>query len=199
MSWKMREVVLTVVLSIACGVLYLGWSTLWLPISALIGPVGAEVMFGVWVVASPLIAYIVRKPGAALIAELAAAAVEVFTGSHFGLSSLLIGFFQGLGAELAFFLFGYKKYSLPVLMLSGVLAAVGSMIYSLLANGFGYYTPGVLAATFALRIVSGAILGGVLGKLIAESLAKTGILQQYEMMRQRRQQRGEGYDSVSRM
>ncbi|WP_286887275.1 ECF transporter S component [Aneurinibacillus sp. UBA3580] len=199
MSWKMREVVLTVVLSIACGVLYLGWSTLWLPISALIGPVGAEVMFGVWVVASPLIAYIVRKPGAALIAELAAAAVEVFTGSHFGLSSLLIGFFQGLGAELAFFLFGYKKYSLPVLMLSGVLAAVGSMIYSLLANGFGYYTPGVLAATFALRIASGAILGGVLGKLIAESLAKTGILQQYEMMRQRRQQRGEGYDSVSRM
>lgn len=199
MSWKMREVVLAVVLSIACGVLYLGWSTLWLPISALVGPVGAEFMFGVWVVASPLVAFIVRKPGAALIAELAAAAVEVFTGSHFGLSSLLIGFAQGLGAELAFFLFRYKKYNVFTLMLSGALAAMGSMAYSLIANGFGYYTPGVLTATFTLRIVSGAILGGLLGKIIAESLAKTGILGQYEIMRQRRGRRGEGFDSATGM
>ncbi|MBN6189095.1 ECF transporter S component [Aneurinibacillus sp. BA2021] len=199
MNWKMREVVLTVVLSIACGVLYLGWSTLWLPISALVGPVGAEFMFGVWVVASPLVAFIVRKPGAALTAELAAAAVEVFTGSHFGLSSLLIGFAQGLGAELAFFLFRYKKYNLGTLMLSGALAAVGSLAYSLVANGFGYYTPGVLAATCILRILSGMLLGGLLGKVLAESLAKTGTLGQYEIMRQRRGQRGESYDSASGM
>ncbi|ERI09522.1 ECF transporter S component [Aneurinibacillus aneurinilyticus] len=199
MNWKMREVVLTVALSLACGVLYLGWSTLWLPISALVGPVGAEIMFGIWVLASPLIAFIIRKPGAALIAEVSAAAVEVFTGSHFGLSSLLIGFCQGLGAELAFFLFRYKKYSLSTLMLSGAFAAIGSMVYSLLANGFGYFTPGVLGATFALRIISGAILGGLLAKLIAESLAKTGTLQQYELMRQRREQQGDTYGSTSGM
>ncbi|AMA73017.1 MULTISPECIES: ECF transporter S component [Aneurinibacillus] len=197
MNWKMREIVLAVVLSIACGVLYLGWSTLWLPISALVGPVGAEFMFGVWVVASPLVAFIVRKPGAALIAEVAAAAVEVFTGSHFGLSSLLIGILQGLGAEIAFFMFRYKKYSVPVLMLSGVLAAIGSMVYSLLANGFAYYTTGVLLATFGLRVISGAILGGLLAKIIAESLAKTGILSSYEMMKQRRHHGGDPYDSAS--
>jgi len=57
MEWKIKEVVLMVVLSVACGVLYLGWSTLYLPVSALVGPVGANLMFGIWVIASPIVAY----------------------------------------------------------------------------------------------------------------------------------------------
>lgn len=102
MTWKMKEVVLAVILSVACGVIYLGWSTLYLPITALVGPAGGNIMFGIWVIASPIVAYIIQKPGAALIAETAAAAVELLTGSHFGLSALLIGVCQGLGAEIAF-------------------------------------------------------------------------------------------------
>jgi energy-coupling factor transport system substrate-specific component len=140
MNWNMKEVVLAVILSVACGVIYLGWSTLWIPVSAIVGPVGANFMFGIWVIASPIVAYIIRKPGAALIAETAAAAVELLTGSHFGLSALLIGVFQGAGAEIAFAIFRYKRYNLFTLMLSGALAAVGSMTYSLMANGFAYDT-----------------------------------------------------------
>lgn len=186
MNWKMKEVVLAVVLSLTCGVLYLGWSTLWLPISAIVGPVGAEAMFGIWVIASPLVAFIIRKPGAAFIAEMAAASVELLTGSHFGMSVVFVGFFQGLGSEIAFALFGYKRYNLFVLMLSGMLGAVGSMVYSLIANGFGYYTTNVLIATFGLRLISGAILGGWLAKSIGEALTKTGVLDQYEIMKERR-------------
>ena len=48
-------------------------------------------MFGIWVIASPIVAYIIRKPGAAFIAEVTAAAVELLTGSHFGLAALLVG------------------------------------------------------------------------------------------------------------
>ena len=70
MNWKMKEVVLTVILSVACGVIYLGWSTLYIPISAITGPVGAGFMFGIWVIASPIVAYIIRKPGAALLRRL---------------------------------------------------------------------------------------------------------------------------------
>lgn len=99
MNWNIKEVVMTVILSVACGVIYLGWSTLWIPVSAIVGPVGANFMFGIWVIASPIVAYIIRKPGAALIAETAAASVELLTGSHFGLSALLIGVFQGPGRK----------------------------------------------------------------------------------------------------
>ncbi|WP_210364277.1 ECF transporter S component [Bacillus sp. REN3] len=186
MNWKMNEVVLAVILSVACGVIYLGWSTLWIPISALVGPVGAGFMFGIWVIASPIVAYIIRKPGAALIAEVVAAAVELLTGSHFGLSALLIGVFQGIGSEIAFALFRYKQYNLFTLMLSGALAAVGGMIYNLIANGFGYYTQEVFYMTLGIHVISGIILGGWLAKVIVDSLAKTGVLEQYEIMKEKR-------------
>lgn len=186
MTWKMKEVVLTVILAVACGVIYLGWSTLWIPISALVGPVGAGFMFGIWIIASPIVAYIIRKPGAALIAEVAAAAVELLTGSHFGLSALLIGVFQGIGAEIAFAVFGYKRYNLMTLMLSGALAAVGGVLYNVIANGFGYYTTQVLLTTLVIQVISGMILGGWLAKIIVEALCKTGVLDQYEIMKVRR-------------
>lgn len=198
MKWKMKEVVLAVILSVACGVIYLGWSTLWIPISALVGPVGAGFMFGIWVIASPIVAYIIRKPGAAFIAEVAAAAVELLTGSHFGLSALLVGVFQGIGSEIAFALFRYKRYNLFTLMLSGALAGVLGIVYNLVANGFGYYTTGVFFATLAIHIISGAILGGWLGKVVVDALAKTGVLEQYEIMKQTRK-KGEINGNVSRM
>ncbi|PGY04898.1 ECF transporter S component [Bacillus sp. AFS031507] len=186
MTWKMKEVVLAVILAVACGVIYLGWSTLWIPISALVGPVGAGFMFGIWVIASPIVAYIIQKPGAALIAEVAAAAVELLTGSHFGLSALLVGVFQGIGAEIAFAIFGYKRYNLFTLMLSGVFAALGSMIYNLIANGFDYYTKEVFFTTLGIHVISGMILGGLLAKVIVDALAKTGVLEQYELMKEKR-------------
>jgi energy-coupling factor transport system permease protein len=186
MTWKMKEVVLAVILAVACGVIYLGWSTLWIPISALVGPVGAGFMFGIWVIASPIVAYIIRKPGAALIAEVAAAAVELLTGSHFGLSALLIGVFQGIGSEIAFAIFGYKRYNLFTLMLSGAFAAIGSMIYNLVANGFGYYTKEVFIVTLGIHVISGMILGGGLAKVVVDALAKTGVLEQYELMKEKR-------------
>ncbi|MBD8025997.1 ECF transporter S component [Ureibacillus sp. Re31] len=198
MKWKMKEVVLAVILSVACGVIYLGWSTLWIPISALVGPVGAGFMFGIWVIASPIVAYIIRKPGAAFIAEVAAAAVELLTGSHFGLSALLVGVFQGIGSEIAFALFRYKRYNLFTLMLSGALAGVLGIVYNLVANGFGYYTTGVFFATLAIHIISGAILGGWLGKVVVDALAKTGVLEQYEIMKQTRK-KGEINGNISRM
>lgn len=186
MTWKMKEVVLAVILAVACGVIYLGWSTLWIPISALVGPVGAGFMFGIWVIASPLVAYIIRKPGAAFIAEVAAAAVELLTGSHFGLSALLVGVFQGIGSEIAFAIFGYKRYNVFTLMLSGAFAAIGSMIYNLIANGFGYYTTEVFLITLGIHVISGMILGGLLAKVVVDALAKTGVLEQYELMKEKR-------------
>ena len=198
MNWKMKEVVLAVILAVACGVIYLGWSTLWIPISALVGPVGAGFMFGIWVIASPIVAYIIRKPGASLIAEVAAAAVELLTGSHFGLSALLVGVFQGIGAEMAFAIFGYKRYNLFTLMLSGAFAAIGSMIYNLIANGFGFYTTKVFLVTLGIHVISGTILGGLLAKVVVDALAKTGVLEQYELMKEKRKRENVN-GNVSRM
>lgn len=186
-NWKMKEIMVMMMLAVACGVIYLGWSTLWLPMSAIFGPVGANWMFGIWIIASPLVAVIIQKPGAALIAEIVAAAVELFTGSHFGLSALLIGVSQGLGAELVFAMTRYRRYDTWTLMLSGVGAAIGSIVYSLIANGFGYYTTTTLLATTGLQLISGALLGGLLAAILVRRLVATGVLNGFAAGRAKRE------------
>lgn len=185
--WKMKEIMVMMMLAVACGVIYLGWSTLWLPMSAIFGPVGANWMFGIWIIASPLVAAIIQKPGAALIAEIVAAAVELFTGSHFGLSALLIGVCQGLGAELVFAMTRYRRYDTWTLMLSGIGAAIGSIVYSLIANGFGYYTTTTLLATTGLQLISGALLGGLLAAILVRRLVATGVLNGFAAGRAKRE------------
>uniref|UniRef100_UPI0005EDEFA3 hypothetical protein n=1 Tax=Kosakonia oryzae TaxID=497725 RepID=UPI0005EDEFA3 len=75
-----------------------------------------------------------------------------------------------------------KRYNLFTLMLSGALAAVGSATYSLMANGFAYYTTQTLILTLIIQIISGIVLGGWLAKADVEALATTVVLNQYEIM-----------------
>jgi len=71
-------------------------------------------------------------------------------------------------------------------MLSGALAAILGMVYNLLANGFGFYTTEVFFMTLGIHIISGIILGGWLAKVVVDALAKTGVLDQYEVMKAKR-------------
>ena len=103
-----------------------------------------------------------------------------------GKVTLITGASQGIGAEIAFLLFGYRTFNTFTLMLSGVFAAVGSMIYSLIVNGFAYYTTTTLLLTFSLQLVSGALLGGLLAKIIVDALVKTGTLNGYAVGRQKK-------------
>ena len=57
---------------------------------------------------------IIRKPGAALFCETVAATGELIMGSQYGTTVLISGILQGLGAELIFAAFLYKKFNLPV-------------------------------------------------------------------------------------
>lgn len=124
--------------------------------------------------------------------------MELLTGSHFGLSALLVGVFQGIGAEIAFALFRYKKYNLSVLMFSGAVAGIFNIIYGIVANGFAYYTATALVATLVINIISGMLLGGLLGKLIVDAIAKTGALDQYAIRTSARAKDGQN-DFVVRL
>ncbi|MBX6966308.1 ABC transporter ATP-binding protein, partial [Providencia rettgeri] len=105
---------------------------------------------------------------------------------------------QGLGAEIAFALFGYKRYRMWTLMLSGAFAAIGAMAYSLVVNGFGYSTPQVFLMTLVPHILSGMILGGCLATVLVDALSKTGVLNQYAIMKEKRN-KCEQHEFISRV
>jgi energy-coupling factor transport system substrate-specific component len=103
-------------------------------------------------------------------------AAEVLTGNPAGLVLLLTGMVQGAGAELPFLLTRWRDYRLPVLLASGASAAVFSYVYTWVRFDYGSLAPGLLVVMFVLRVASGALLAGLLGKALSEALWRTGVL-----------------------
>jgi energy-coupling factor transport system substrate-specific component len=175
-QWTQRETVIIAALGIVFGMLYLGWVQLWLLLQAAIGPLALDLMLGFWCVVSVLAAYIIRKPLVAFSAEVIAAVAEVMTGNPAGLILVLTGVVQGAGAELPFALTRWRNYRLPVLLASGASAAVFSFAYTWIRFNYGTLAPGLLVAMFALRVTSGILLAGLLGKILGDALYRTGVL-----------------------
>jgi len=175
-AWTLRETLIVAVLGAVFGVLYLGWVQVWLVLQAIFGALTMDVVMGFWFIVSIIAAAIIRKPGVALVSEVMAAAVQVLLGSPAGLLLLLTGLVQGAGAEAVFAATRWRRYSLPVLMAAGMGAAVFSFAYTWIRFDYGSLAPGLLVAMFALRLASGALLGGFLGHVIDKALYRTGVL-----------------------
>ena len=158
----------------------------WLIAQAIFGAITMDIVMGFWFIASMVAATIIRKPGAAFFSEFLAAAIQILLGSPAGLILLVSGAVQGAGAEAVFAATRWRNYSLPVLMLAGVGAAVFSFIYTWIRFDYGALEPGLLVAMFVLRCLSGALLGGLAGHLITEALYKTGVLSGLAIDRDRR-------------
>ncbi len=122
-SWRLNEIVILLVLAVALGVLFWGWTLLTAFATPLKG-IGLDYLFaGVWLVGGTLIPFLIRKPGAALFGELAAAVVESFI-TQWGVTAAIWGAVQGLGCELVFALFLYRRWDLPVLLLAGAVSGI---------------------------------------------------------------------------
>lgn len=185
-AWTLRETLIVAVIGAVFAVLYLGWVQVWLVAQAFFGAVTMDVVMGFWFVASIVAAAIIRKPGVAFTAEVVAAAIEILLGSPAGLMLVLGGVVQGAGAEAVFALRGWKDYRLPVLLAAGVGAAIFSFVYTWIRFDYGALAPGLLVVMFALRCLSGALLGGLLGHVIVKALHRTGALHGLRIDRQER-------------
>jgi len=124
---------------------------------------------------------VIRKPGAAVFVEVLAAVVSMALGSQWGISTVYSGIVQGLGAELVFLIFGYRKFNLPVAMLAGAGAGVAAWVF----EGFFGSSPNFAKTlTFNLiylstMIVTGLVLAGLVGWLLVRGLAQTGALDRF--------------------
>jgi energy-coupling factor transport system substrate-specific component len=179
-SWRVVDIVVASVLSVAVGVVFWAWSLAYGGVEALVlafPPIGG-LYTGGWLIAGVLGGLIIRKPGAAIYCEVLAAAVSGVLGTQFGLSVLLSGAIQGLGAELVFLLFLYRKFTLPVALLaglaSGIFLGVSESILYMPEWAFQWQ-----ALYTAFAAVSGLVLAGLLSWLAVRALARTGVLSSF--------------------
>lgn len=180
-GWSLKEIVVLTALGAAFAPLYIVWIQVWGVATGLFGPIGLDAIYGFWFIASPLCAYIFRKRGAALFGEWIAAVVQIPLGSPSGALLILSGLVQGLGGELPFALTRYRRFGTTTLMLSGMGAALASFIYTWLSFGYSQFAPGLLAVMLVVRLASGAVLAGLLGKAIGDGLAATGVLASFPL------------------
>jgi energy-coupling factor transport system permease protein len=176
-DWTTRELVVAAVLSVAVGVIFWAWGLLWSSVFSLIPFPVSYVTVGMWMLGGLLVPYIVRRPGAALMGELVAAFVSMALGNQWGILTMASGLVQGVGAELVFAGFRWKRFDRAVLY--GAAALAGA--FSILLDTFVYsyyrtYTWGKIGMAAVLIVVSSVVLGGVLSQLLGEALARTGVL-----------------------
>ncbi|QPC45521.1 ECF transporter S component [Mangrovibacillus cuniculi] len=189
-KWSLREVMVMSALAVVFAVVYLLFLQVGNVLFGVMGPMGYEVIFGIWFIVSIIAMYIIRKPGAAVISETMAATIEVLIGNAIGPSLILSGLIQGLGAEAAFALTRYRSFSTLTLIMSGVGAAVFSFAWGFYVSGFAQLNPWLLGSMFAVRCLSGALLAGLLGKWLTEKLADTGALNSFPIAKERKNRGG---------
>ena len=181
-KWRVVDIVVAAIVAVASGVIFWAWDFIYAVPTALfdsLTPGLGGLFHFMWLFAGPLVAIIIRKPGAALITEVLASAIELLMGNSGGATVVLTGLIQGVGCELGFAVFRYRKYNLLSMALSGVFAAVCIFCYELYYLSYYLLAPTMLAAQLAVRFASAVVFSGVIAKLACDGLARTGVLRSY--------------------
>ena len=176
--WRTRDIVVAAVIGVAFGVVFWAWGAMWSGFDALFvfAPPAKDLLYAVWLVPAVLAPLIVRKPGAALFAEMVAAGLSALLGSQWGVDTLLSGFVQGAAAELVFAFTLYRGWSPVVLAIAAVASAAAAWAHDWVL----YYADvslelqlarGVLMALSALVFVA---LGSI---LLERALRRAGVLE----------------------
>jgi energy-coupling factor transport system substrate-specific component len=188
LRWRVVDIVVASVIGVASGLVFVVWNAAYNPLSGLLEPLlpglGA-LLGGGWLFAGVLGGLLIRKPGAALYAELLAAVVSTLIGNQWGLLTLVSGVVQGVGAEAVFAIFLYANYRVYGALLAGAGAGLALAINDLLL-----WYPGSAAAFATIytvsSVVSGIVLAGLLSWLAMRGLAKTGALSRFAAGRENR-------------
>lgn len=184
LRWRVVDITVASVIGVVSALIYwliaIGWS---IPSHLLNGmlPGLNGLLNGLFLFAAPLSAVIVRKPGAAIYAELVAGVLEALLGNQWGgAPTIIIALIQGVGAELAFAIFCYKRWSLDTMLLSGALTGVAAWSYSFIKHFQGIDILGKYGVTYLVSsVVSGLVIAGLLMWFLYLKLAQTGALDSF--------------------
>ncbi|MDN8578168.1 ECF transporter S component [Corynebacterium sanguinis] len=188
LQWRVVDIVTAAVLGVACGLIFWVWNTVgyagFTAMDALTPGLGG-LFNGVWFLGGIIGGLVIRKPGAAIFVEVLAACVSAVLGSQWGIETIYSGLAQGIGAELVFAAFAYRRFSLPTSVFAGVGAGIGAFLLEL-------FTAANLAMSLSFNLIyllctaiSGALLAGVLGWMLVRALAQTGALDRFGPGRER--------------
>jgi ABC-type thiamin/hydroxymethylpyrimidine transport system permease subunit len=203
--WTLRDVVALVVTAIVLGVVFYLWGWALQLLSRLLGDLVAGLFYGVWLWAGLILAYAIRKPGAALLGEFGAALVAYVLGSALGSPlgalMLVLGWVQGLALEMVFAWARFQHWGLITMLVAGAVAGtvgfavtvavdygVGLAVDVAVSRGVNLVAPpllisahpaGIIVAILCIAIISGLVLGGLVCKILGDRLLAIDSVRQF--------------------
>jgi energy-coupling factor transport system substrate-specific component len=180
-SLNVFEMVLTVVVAVAIGVAFWGWTFVYELAKPFLKLAGLNYLTaGFWIFASVFLSKIIQKPSIALIASVVAAFVESLL-THWGMMTLVWGLVQGLGAEMVFCYFGYRRWDLKVLILASALSTFLSYLLDYFIYDYHSLSMPIVIIQVSTYLISSAFLAAYLGDIVAKRLLKLGLLDQFKI------------------
>jgi energy-coupling factor transport system substrate-specific component len=145
---------------------------------------GASLLNGVWLIPAVLSPLVIRKPGAGLFTETAAALFSTLLGSPWALTTVLYGLFQGAAGEAPFAAGGYRSGRLLTATTGGLLAGAAAGLLDVVL-----YSPTWTAAWKLAQVAgsaaSGLLVAGLGSWALTRALARTGVLDRFPAGRER--------------
>jgi energy-coupling factor transport system substrate-specific component len=174
-GWSTQDLLVTAVVGIVFGLLIIPIHMFIAYLEMLAGPIVSRSLVGVFFVPGLMALYITRRPGAAIIATLISSLVQVpLSPQAWAVLSLV--FVNGIPMELPFLVTRYRNYSTAMMVISGALVAIPNYVARAAVFGYLNLSPVVVIVAGVMTMASAAFWGGWLSKVLADAIAKTGVL-----------------------
>jgi len=141
----------------------------WFLANERLGPLGGALLQGGFMWAYILVMWLVRKPGCALALGVIETALEIALGNSAGMTTLGWGITQGLGVEVVLALSGYR-FDILTALCAGAAASQFGTTWTAIAFGWTPASALDVWKAVPINLVSGAILSGLLGFMLAYGL-----------------------------
>jgi energy-coupling factor transport system substrate-specific component len=177
--WRTRDIVIAAVIGVVFGVVFWAWGIVWegpLQVLSTVALPVRDLLYAVWLVPAVLAPLVIRKPGAALFAEMVAAGVSAMLGTIWGPDTLLSGFVQGAAAELVFAFTLYRVWSFPILAVAAVASAAAAWIHDW-AIYFADVDPVIQVARGGFMAISAVVLVAGGSVALHRALKRAGVLE----------------------
>jgi energy-coupling factor transport system permease protein len=178
-NYSVFEFVFICVLATSIGVAYWGWTFVYEITKPFLKLIGLNYLSsGFWLFIGVFIPAIVRRPFAAIAASMIAAGVEGFM-THWGLMALVWGLAQGLGAEVVFLFFGYRRWDFKVLLLAAFFSASASYALDYFYYGYEHLIIQLKLTQYISFVLSAFIFAAYLSFVLIRRLNKLNLLSRF--------------------
>ena len=179
-AYTTRDIFMMAVLIAIGGVVKGEWGKVRMFLEPL-GPFASLIIAPGFYLWGTLGAYLVRKPLSGTISMTLGGVIEILLGNPYGLPVLIFNFYEGLGPDLGYTIFGFKIYNVWTSILGCLIGSVVGIFYQMFSSGFQFLAPGLQILTWVIGF-TGAAIGGVLGYYIAKGLEKLGVTRTTEVV-----------------